>query len=126
LPEPRIVKAGSRKAEYTAERCLISEIWGSTDDEAVSIARAVVKPEVATVTHHLSSVNEIYLITNGKGKITVEGLKETEVGKGDLVFIPAGTSQKITNMGKTKLVFFCICTPKFTAECYHSDEDNIA
>lgn len=120
--KPRIVKAGSREDVLTAERCLVSEIWGSADDERVSIAHAVVKPGVATVAHHLEGVTEIYLMLRGKGKVEVEGLKTTEVGKGDLVFIPAGASQKITNIGKTDLVFYCICAPKFNQNCYRSEE----
>jgi mannose-6-phosphate isomerase-like protein (cupin superfamily) len=118
--KPTIVKAGSRRAELTPERCLVSEIWG---DDRVSIAQAIVKPKITTVAHHLSRVDEIYLIAGGKGKIAVEGLEETEVRKGDLIFIPSGSSQKITNIGKSDLVFYCVCTPRFVPECYKSEED---
>ena len=63
--KPTIVKAGSRKSELTAERCLISEIWGPSAEDKVSIALATVKPKVTTVAHHLLGINEIYLIVSG-------------------------------------------------------------
>jgi len=37
---------------------------------------------------------------------------------GDVVVIPPMTSQKIANTGTTDLVFYCVCTPPFTQECY--------
>lgn len=113
--QPRIVKADSLKEIMTPERCSIAENYSS---EKVSVARATVKPKVTTVAHHLIGVDEIYLITKGKGEVNVEGLEPAKVGVGDVVFIPAGASQRITNIGKTDLVFYCICTPKFTADCY--------
>ena len=73
--------------------------------------------------HHLVGVNEIYLITSGKGQVDVGDIKPTKVSQGDLIIIPAGESQRISNIGKTDLVFYCICTPKFTAECYRGEEN---
>ena len=117
--EPKIVKAISLTEFFTPERCFIAENYSSN---GISIARARVKPGVTTVAHHLKGVDEIYLVTNGKGKVTVGDLEPTKVDVGDLIVIPAGTSQKITNIGKTDLVFYCICTPKFTANCYCDEE----
>jgi len=119
---PNIVKANSLKEVLTSERCLIYETLGtSTGDKKVSIARARVEPGVVTKTHHLDDVQEIYLITKGTGLVTVGNLEPTEVDEGDTVFIPAGTSQRITNSGKTDLIFYCICTPSFTENCYHGN-----
>jgi mannose-6-phosphate isomerase-like protein (cupin superfamily) len=39
-----------------------------------------------------------------------------------VVVIPAGTSQMITNTGKIDLVFYCVCTPRFTADRYCDEE----
>jgi mannose-6-phosphate isomerase-like protein (cupin superfamily) len=117
--KPKIVKSNSLKEFLTAERCFITENYSSN---AVSVARARVQPEVTTVTHHLDGVNEIYVVISGRGKVKVGNLVPTEVGKGDVIVISAGTSQKITNIGKTDLVFYCICTPKFTASCYCEEE----
>lgn len=117
--KPKIVKDNSLNECATAERCFVAENysgkWGS-------VARARVKPGVTTVAHHLNGVNEIYLIISGKGKVEVGDLESTEVNPGDVVIIPAGTSQKITNIAETDLVFYCICTPKFTPNCYCDEE----
>ena len=119
-----IVKANSLKEYLTPEGCFIFENWGlvSAGDKAVSIARARVEPGVTTKAHHLDGIQEIYLITKGRGKAYIEGLEPTFVGVGDTVVIPAGTSQKITNVGKIDLVFYCICTPAFTKQYYVNEE----
>ena len=119
--EPRIVKANGLKEYLTPERCFIAENYSSTDSK-VSIASAKVNPGVTTVAHHLEGVDEVYIIIEGKGIMNVGNLEPTEVNAGDVVIIPAGTSQRITNRGKTDLIFYCICTPKFTANCYCNDE----
>jgi mannose-6-phosphate isomerase-like protein (cupin superfamily) len=117
--KPKIVKANSLKEAPTSERCLIAENYS---DETLSIAQARVKPGITTLAHHLVGVNEIYLVTRGKGQVDVGDLKPTKVVRGDLIVIPAGASQRISNIGKTDLVFYCICTPKFTVQCYHNEE----
>ena len=116
--KPKIVKANSLKETPTSERVLIAENYST---EGISIAQARIKPGITTMAHHLVGVNEIYLITSGEGQVDVGNIKPTKVAQGDLVVIPAGASQRISNIGKTDLVFYCICTPKFTAQCY-SDE----
>lgn len=120
--KPKIVKANSLKEYLTPERCYIAENWGILDDKKVSIACATVKPAVTTKAHHLEGVQEIYIITTGTGKIYVGDLEPAKVVKGDVVVIPVGTIQRISNIGKTDLVFYCICIPAFTAKCYHNDE----
>lgn len=117
--KPKIVKAISLKESLTPERCFLYENYS---DNEVSIARARVKPGVTTIAHHLKAETEIYLIARGRGKVNIGDLPPTEVTAGDIVVIPAGVSQKITNIGKADLVFHCICTPRFTAECYVDEE----
>jgi mannose-6-phosphate isomerase-like protein (cupin superfamily) len=114
-----IVKAKSLKEYLIPEHCFIYENLSS---EKVSIARARVQPGVTTAAHHLEGADEIYIITKGRGKVYVGNLEPAEVTVGDVVAIPAGTSQRIANVGKTDLIFYCICTPRFTAECYFDDE----
>ena len=114
-----IVKANSLEEVLTAERCFIAENYSS---RGISVALARVQPRVTTVAHHLKGVDEIYLVTSGWGKVNVGDLEPTEVGAGDVIVIPAGTSQRITNIGKADLVFYCICTPKFTVNCYCNEE----
>jgi mannose-6-phosphate isomerase-like protein (cupin superfamily) len=123
--KPTIVKASALKEYLTPERCFIYENWGlvSAGDKAVSIARARVESGVTTKAHHLVGVQEIYLITGGTGKVQIGNAEPAEVGEGDTVVIPPGTSQRITNVGKTDLTFYCICTPAFTEKCYRNEED---
>jgi mannose-6-phosphate isomerase-like protein (cupin superfamily) len=118
--KPKIVKANSLKENPTLERCFITENYST---ENISIAQARVKPGITTLAHHLIGVNEIYLITSGEGQVDVGDLQSTKVTSGDLIVIPAGVSQRISNIGKTDLVFYCVCTPKFTAECYRDEEE---
>lgn len=116
---PKIIKDKTLKQTPTPERCAIAENYSTP---AVSIAKATVKPKTQTRTHHLKQVEEIYIITAGKGIVEVGSLKPTEVGVGDVVVIPPGVSQKITNTGEADLVFYCVCTPRFTADCYVDEE----
>lgn len=118
--DPRIVKANLLKEVLTPERCFIAENYHSAD-EKVSVAQARVKPGVTTLTHHLEGIEEIYIITKGKGIVNVGNIRPTKVDVGDVVIIPAGASQSITNIGKNDLVFYCICTPRFTPNCYVVD-----
>jgi mannose-6-phosphate isomerase-like protein (cupin superfamily) len=117
--KPKIVKGNALKEIPTAERVLIAENYSAED---VSVAQARIKPGITTMAHHLDGVNEMYIITSGTGQVDVGNLESTTVTKGDLVVIPAGVSQRISNIGKTDLVFYCICTPRFTASCYNSEE----
>ncbi|MCW3999215.1 MAG: cupin domain-containing protein [Candidatus Bathyarchaeota archaeon] len=117
--QPKIIKAASIKPYLTPERCYVAENYG---DCAVSIAQAIVKPGVTTKAHHLIDVQEIYLITEGTGRVCVGDQKDAEVSVGDVVVIPPHTSQKITNIGGGDLVFYCICTPRFTEACYVDEE----
>ena len=41
----------------------------------------------------------------------------------DIVEIPAGVSQRITNNGNEDLIFLCVCLPRCTPDCYESLED---
>ncbi len=117
--EPRIIKARSLREYESSERCFIAENWSSPE---VSIAKATVKPGVTTVPHHLEATSEIYVIVKGVCKVRCDRLKPAKVEAGDTVFIPAGTSQQVTNLGKSDLVFYCVCTPRFTQECYKNEK----
>ncbi|MFM8861236.1 MAG: cupin domain-containing protein [Acidimicrobiia bacterium] len=111
-------------AEFaTEERCHILEWWNDPSDADVSIARARVAPGVTTALHRVS-VHERYLILEGRGRARVGDLAPAEVGPGDVVVIPAGVPQQITNIGADDLVFACVCTPRFLPECYESLEDS--
>ena len=105
----------------TPERCYVAENYSSKDGQ-VSIAIATVKPGVTTVAHHLEGIEEIYIITQGTGIIDIKGMEPTQVTVGDVIIIPTGVSQCIKNIDSIDLVFYCVCTPKFTQEQYFNDE----
>ena len=109
--------------EYlSGERCHILEYANAPDDPEVSIARARVETGITTKQHRLRATTERYLILEGKGRIHVAGLAEQDVSPGDVVVIPAGAAQSITNTGDQDLVFLCICTPRFEWDNYQSLE----
>jgi mannose-6-phosphate isomerase-like protein (cupin superfamily) len=117
--EIQIIKADSGQEYYTPEKCFILENVNFPIDPHLSVARARIQPGVTTVNHLLKGVIERYLIIEGEGIVEIGG-KTSPVGPGDLVLIPENTPQKITNTGQSDLIFYCICTPGFTPECYES------
>ena len=117
-----IRKANAINETGTQERCHILEVANDPGDETVSIARARVEPGVTTALHRLKGVSERYIIVAGVGRVEVGGLEPTEVAPGDVVRIPPGTPQRIANIGTTDLVFYCVCTPPFTPDCYEALE----
>jgi mannose-6-phosphate isomerase-like protein (cupin superfamily) len=112
-----VTSADSSAEYYTEERCHIL-VTGAPNDDDVSLARARVEPGVTTARHSLTGVDERYVLLAGEGLVEVGADDVTMVGPGDVVAIPAGVSQRITNTGTTDLVFLCICTPPFTPDCY--------
>ncbi len=114
-----IIQSDDGKEFMTPERCAILELWNDRSDPAVSIARARVEPGVTTQLHELD-VDERYLIVLGRGLARIGSLPATVVHPGDLVVIPAGTRQQITNTGDSDLVFFCVCSPRFDPAGYQA------
>lgn len=113
---------GAKSEFFTPEQCWILECWNVPSDPAVSIARARVEPGITTKLHRLKNVVERYLIIEGSGVVRVGEQAPASVGPGDVVSIPAGTAQQITNSGDTDLIFYCICSPRFTPDCYQALE----
>jgi mannose-6-phosphate isomerase-like protein (cupin superfamily) len=106
----------------TAERCFILEIYNTSNDETLSIARARVPPGVTTALHAVEGTTERYIIAEGRGRVEVGEMPSAEVGPGDVVVIPPGTRQRIRNLGSTDLIFYCVCTPRFRRKNYRSLE----
>lgn len=111
----------SKPEFYTSERCFIRELLNTPAWPDVSIARCRVEPGVTTQLHKLS-VMEWYVVEQGSGDLRVGEAELQTVTPGDAAMIPAGTAQQITNHGATDLVFLCVCTPRFTTDCYESLE----
>ena len=108
-------------AEFsTAERCFITEVANDLNDD-VSITRARVEPGVTTAWHKLRNTAERYIIVSGRGRMEVRGVPPSDVAAGDVVRIPPDTPQRIINTGGEDLVFFAVCSPRFTQDCYTSE-----
>ena len=103
----------------TEERCYISEVWNTGKDPNVSIAKARVERGKTTEKHVLNGIIERYLIIKGKGLVDIKGLGGwREVEEGDVIFIPANSTQRIKNTGNVDLEFYCICSPRFDSSRY--------
>lgn len=103
---------------YTPERCFINELSNSDADAEASIARARVPAGVSTRWHRLNGIAERYVLLSGSGRVEVGSLPAQHVGPGDVVLIPPGCRQRITNLGAEDLIFLAICTPRFRPEAY--------
>ena len=102
----------------TRERCEVHEVANDPGDAALSLARVRVTPGVTTAWHLLQRVDERYIIVSGGGRMELGALAPFPVAAGDVVRIPAGTRQRIANTGADDLVFWAVCTPRFTPACY--------
>jgi mannose-6-phosphate isomerase-like protein (cupin superfamily) len=113
-----IIRPNIEDESFSDEQCYILESWNSERDASVSIARARVCPGVSTKLHRIKGIVERYLITHGSGEVAVGDMDPELAGPGDVVIIPKDVPQKITNSGDKDLIFYCICTPRFTADRY--------
>ncbi|RLA27242.1 MAG: cupin domain-containing protein [Gammaproteobacteria bacterium] len=116
-------ESGTADEFWTQERCFIREVVNKPEIQDFSLAESRVEPGVTTQLHKLS-VNEWYIILAGKGQMEVGDRPAYAVTKGDVVAIPAETSQRIHNNGDTNLLFQCVCLPRFTPDCYISLESD--
>ena len=64
------------------------------------------------------------MIIEGEGIAEVAGLEPETVTAGDIVIIPPGTAQRITNTGDGDLLFYAICSPRFRPVCYRDLEQH--
>ena len=112
----------ARTEFFISEGCFITEWSNTPEDPAVSIARARVPPQVTTRWHRLRGTTERYVILEGSGRAYVGETAPLDVGPGDVVLIPPGCRQRITNTGGEDLVFLAVCTPRFTDDAYEELE----
>ncbi len=120
--QPIILKQDLAKEFRTEERCFIFESLNGSND-CLSVARARVQPGITTHWHAVNGTVERYIVAEGKGRVEVGDLESEDVGAGDVVLIPAGVRQRITNTGSTDLVFYCVCTPPFEQKNYQDLEE---
>lgn len=117
-----ILSIDARKEYYTQEKCHILELSNSSNDPDVSIARARVEPGVTTSRHRLKETCERYVILSGEGSVQIGRQSPKKVFPGNVVIIPAGYSQQITNTGDDDLIFMAICSPRFRPDVYEDME----
>ena len=77
-----------------------------------SLAEARIKPGASTIRHHHKKTEEIYYITQGKGRMEL-GKKRFEVKAGDAIAVPPKMPHKIINKGRGDLVLLCCCAPAY-------------
>jgi len=77
-----------------------------------SLAEARLAVGASTMEHYHPKAEEIYYITQGTGRMQIEGeLKEVRVG--DAIAIPPGKKHKIWNTGSETLRLLCCCAPAY-------------
>ena len=77
-----------------------------------SLAEARLPPGGSTQEHYHPRAEEIYYITNGRGRIRVDG-RMKDVHPGDAIAIPPGKKHKLWNSGRTTLKLLCCCAPAY-------------
>ena len=77
-----------------------------------SLAEAIVQPGMATLRHQHLRAEEIYHITNGSGRMSLDD-QEFEVVEGDTVVISPGVVHHLINNGACELRFLCCCSPPY-------------
>ena len=118
----RVIRPDAADEYMTEERCAILELSNSGNDEALSIARARVAAGVTTAWHRVAGTAERYVILEGEGRVEVDGIEAADVRPGDVVLIPPDASQRIANTGRSDLVFYALCTPRFRHDNYRDLE----
>ncbi len=113
----QIDRLEDRQPFVTADGSSIRELAGIPTGNAVnqSLAEATVEPGGATTEHFHRASEEIYLFTQGMGRMRL-GTEEADVRAGDAVVIPPGTRHKLFNTGEEPLVLLCCCAPAYAHE----------
>ncbi|GJM31990.1 MAG: hypothetical protein DHS20C18_09910 [Saprospiraceae bacterium] len=79
-------------------------------DTPYSLAYATLEPGKSSLPHHLEERSEVYIVLEGSGTAYVNG-EAVRLSKKELLFIPPGAEQFVTNDGEVTLEILCIVTP---------------
>lgn len=101
---PFITKDGSEIRELLAHR--------NSAIRQQSLAEARLPVGGATQEHYHVRTEEIYYITQGAGRMRIEG-ETREVKAGDAVAILPGQKHKLWNIGQETLRLLCCCAPAY-------------
>lgn len=102
-----ITKDGSEIRELLAHR--------NSAIRKQSLAEARLPVGASTQEHYHPKTEEIYYITQGTGRMRIEG-ELREVKPGDAIAIPPGKRHKIWNIGTETLHLLCCCAPGYEHE----------
>jgi len=99
-----ITKDGSEIRELLAHRnsCI----------ERQSLAEARVPVGASTTPHYHPVTEEIYYLLEGRARMQIDDQFQ-DVGPGDAIAIPPGSTHQITNTGETTLKLLCCCAPPY-------------
>jgi len=113
-----IKKFEQQKEIVAGDNCILRELLNPLVGDNVvcrySVAWAKV-PIGETTWKHALKTTEVYVITQGKGKMYI-GDEVEEVGKYDTIYIPPSAVQYIENIGDEELEFICMVDPAWRAE----------
>ena len=101
---PFITKDGSEIRELLAHR--------NSAIRHQSLAEARLPVGGATQEHYHIRTEEIYYLTQGTGRMRIEG-ETREVKAGDAVAILPGQKHKLWNAGRETLRLLCCCAPAY-------------
>ena len=112
-----IVRREERQGFITADGASIRELAGVPSGNATnqSLAEAVVAPGNATIAHLHHRSEEIYLVTDGSGRMRL-GDEVRPVRAGDCVVIPPGVAHKLWADEGAPLIVLCCCAPPYSHE----------
>lgn len=99
------------------DHTIIQEVLHSKNDNieiGYSLALATLPVGKTSLSHRLIS-SEVYIITQGKGRIFINEENKT-IKKGEIVFIPPNATQYIENIGDEPLKFYCIVHPEWSSD----------
>ena len=80
------------------------DVIDNTNLDKLIVSKTVLHPGKETGGHNNSGQEEVYIFTNGKGRMIV-GAKTYSVSIGDIVLIPDGAFHKVWNEGEDDLIF---------------------
>ncbi len=78
-----------------------------------SLAEATIPAGGATTAHYHRLTEELYLVTAGTGRLSIDG-EEREIREGDCALIPPGAIHKLFNTGPGPLRIVCACAPAYS------------
>jgi mannose-6-phosphate isomerase-like protein (cupin superfamily) len=87
----------------------------SAPAENQSLAEATIPVGGATTEHYHRRSEELYLVTEGSGRLVLEG-EERVIVEGDCALIPPGVRHKLFNVGAEPLRIVCACSPPYSDE----------